>query len=137
MSAQVYRLQSSTSRSTLAPGGRHGCWLVTDADEAAEREITARLRKTNPSALIVGEEAAGREPDLLARVATADLDMGALSHAPNTAVNKWGWTDKSPMVGVKKPKIMIALPRDAFTPVRETTHDDPPAIDLTILGQPT
>lgn len=47
--------------------------IVTDADEAAEREITARLRKAYPSALIVGEEATGRDPGLLTQMATADL----------------------------------------------------------------
>ena len=37
--------------------------------------------------------------------ATVVRFMGALSHALNTAVNEWGWMDKSPMVGVKKPKV--------------------------------
>ena len=37
--------------------------------------------------------------------ATVVRYMGALSHALNTAVNEWGWMDKSPMVGVKKPKV--------------------------------
>ena len=47
--------------------------VVTDADEAAEREISTRLRKAFPSAVIIGEEAAGRDLSLLARIATADL----------------------------------------------------------------
>lgn len=47
--------------------------VVTDADEAAEREISARLREAFPGAAIIGEEAAGRDPGLMARIATADL----------------------------------------------------------------
>jgi fructose-1,6-bisphosphatase/inositol monophosphatase family enzyme len=47
--------------------------LVTDADEAAERAIAAALRQAYPGALIVGEEAAGRDPGLLDRIGTADL----------------------------------------------------------------
>lgn len=37
--------------------------------------------------------------------ATVVRYMGALSHALNTAVNEWGWIDKSPMIGVRKPKV--------------------------------
>jgi fructose-1,6-bisphosphatase/inositol monophosphatase family enzyme len=47
--------------------------VVTDADEAAERDIAAALRARFPSALIVGEEAAAADPGLLDRIATADL----------------------------------------------------------------
>lgn len=47
--------------------------VVTDADEAAEREISARLRRAFPAAAIIGEEAAGRDPGLLARIASAEL----------------------------------------------------------------
>ena len=37
--------------------------------------------------------------------ATVVRYMAALSHALNTAVTEWGWLEKSPMVGVKKPKV--------------------------------
>jgi fructose-1,6-bisphosphatase/inositol monophosphatase family enzyme len=47
--------------------------IVTDADEAAEREIAAGLSKAFPSALIIGEEAAEKDPNLLGKIATADL----------------------------------------------------------------
>jgi fructose-1,6-bisphosphatase/inositol monophosphatase family enzyme len=47
--------------------------VVTDADEAAEREISRRLLALYPGALVIGEEAAGRDPGLLARIATAAL----------------------------------------------------------------
>lgn len=47
--------------------------VVTDADEAAEREISSRLRKLFPKAVIIGEEAAERDPSMLAQIATADL----------------------------------------------------------------
>lgn len=47
--------------------------VVTDADEAAEREIARRLLQLYPGALVIGEEAAGRDPDVLSRIATAEL----------------------------------------------------------------
>src|SRR4029450_9702699 len=47
--------------------------VVTDADEAAEREISSRLMHHFPGAVVIGEEAAQHEPDLLARISTADL----------------------------------------------------------------
>ncbi len=47
--------------------------LVTAADEAAERRITARLLQTFPGVLVVGEEACAADDDLLGRLADADL----------------------------------------------------------------
>jgi fructose-1,6-bisphosphatase/inositol monophosphatase family enzyme len=47
--------------------------LVTDADEAAERVITAELRAMFPGCLVVGEEAAEADRTLLGRLAGADL----------------------------------------------------------------
>ena len=47
--------------------------LVTVADEAAEALITQGLSRLFPDALIVGEEAAARDPALLAQLADADL----------------------------------------------------------------
>jgi len=47
--------------------------LVTEADEAAERVIEAGLARLFPGAAVIGEEAATRDPGLLAAVATADL----------------------------------------------------------------
>ena len=46
---------------------------VTEADEAAERAITVRLRASFPGALIVGEEATAADPTLLDRLADAPL----------------------------------------------------------------
>ena len=46
--------------------------LVTDADEAAERRITAALNERFPSSLVVGEEAAAADTSLLQRLADAD-----------------------------------------------------------------
>lgn len=61
----------------LAPGQiRHKTGpldLVTDADEAAEAAITTALTRRVPGALVVGEEAAGRDPTLLPRLADAPL----------------------------------------------------------------
>jgi fructose-1,6-bisphosphatase/inositol monophosphatase family enzyme len=47
--------------------------LVTDADEAAERQITAALTARFPGCLVVGEEACAANPALLEGWAKADL----------------------------------------------------------------
>ena len=47
--------------------------LVTDADEAAERHITAGLQAMFPGCLVVGEEASAADPSLLGRLAGVDL----------------------------------------------------------------
>ncbi|MNX74260.1 Inositol-1-monophosphatase [compost metagenome] len=47
--------------------------LVTDADEAAERLIAARLAKLHPGAVLIGEEASSRNPALLNMLVDADL----------------------------------------------------------------
>ncbi|MDZ7863528.1 inositol monophosphatase [Acidovorax sp.] len=47
--------------------------IVTDADEAAEAAILSALRARNAGASFIGEESAGRDPSLLATIATADL----------------------------------------------------------------
>jgi fructose-1,6-bisphosphatase/inositol monophosphatase family enzyme len=46
--------------------------LVTDADEAAEAMIGAGLAELHPGALVVGEEAAARDPGLLERLPGAE-----------------------------------------------------------------
>ena len=47
--------------------------LVTEADEAAERRITAELQARFPGCLVVGEEATAADPRLLDTIAGADL----------------------------------------------------------------
>lgn len=47
--------------------------LVTDADEAAERAISAELRRAFPQATIIGEEAAAADPGLLDSLGGAGL----------------------------------------------------------------
>lgn len=47
--------------------------LVTEADEAAERLIKARMADVAPDALFVGEESVAADPALLDRLAGADL----------------------------------------------------------------
>lgn len=47
--------------------------LVTDADEAAERFIGAKLSKLHPGAVIVGEEGSTRNPALLNMLVDAEL----------------------------------------------------------------
>jgi len=47
--------------------------LVTEADEAAERVITAGLAKALPGCLVVGEEAASADPGLIAAMTGSNL----------------------------------------------------------------
>jgi fructose-1,6-bisphosphatase/inositol monophosphatase family enzyme len=47
--------------------------LVTDADEAAERVITAGLEQMFPGCVVVGEEATAADPSVLHRLADAEL----------------------------------------------------------------
>lgn len=47
--------------------------IVTDADEACEQAITRQLRARFPGAVVIGEEAAGRDPGLLDALGSADL----------------------------------------------------------------
>ncbi|MBP1851027.1 fructose-1,6-bisphosphatase/inositol monophosphatase family enzyme [Rhizobium halophytocola] len=47
--------------------------LVTEADEAAERRIMARLAEAMPDALFIGEEGVAADPSLLDKLADADL----------------------------------------------------------------
>ncbi|EFH10575.1 inositol monophosphatase family protein [Teichococcus cervicalis] len=47
--------------------------LVTDADEAAERQITAALQARFPGCVVVGEEACAADESLLGKLAGADL----------------------------------------------------------------
>lgn len=61
-------LATGDVRQKSAPGD-----LVTEADEAAERFICAELERAFPGAVLVGAEAATRDPALLRRLADADL----------------------------------------------------------------
>lgn len=47
--------------------------LVTDADEKAEELITCQLKAAFPGAIVIGEEAAHKNPALLQAIATAEL----------------------------------------------------------------
>lgn len=47
--------------------------LVTDADEAAERQITRELLARFPGSVVVGEEAQATDPRLLEKLADAEL----------------------------------------------------------------
>lgn len=47
--------------------------VVTDADEAAERAMATALTTAYPDAVVVGEEAAARDPSLLGAIGTADF----------------------------------------------------------------
>lgn len=47
--------------------------VVTEADEAAERAITAALKALHPDAVVIGEEAVARDATLLDAIPTADL----------------------------------------------------------------
>jgi fructose-1,6-bisphosphatase/inositol monophosphatase family enzyme len=47
--------------------------LVTEADEAAEQVISGKLRAAFPGCVIVGEEAAAKDPALVGEIADANL----------------------------------------------------------------
>lgn len=47
--------------------------LVTEADEQAERFICARLARAFPQAVLIGEEGVSADPDLLGKLAGAEL----------------------------------------------------------------
>jgi fructose-1,6-bisphosphatase/inositol monophosphatase family enzyme len=47
--------------------------LVTEADEAAEVMITAELQAVFPNAVVIGEEATHRDPNLLQAIGSAEL----------------------------------------------------------------
>lgn len=47
--------------------------IVTDADEAAERAISAALLRMHPGSVVIGEEAVASDPGLMARIADAEL----------------------------------------------------------------
>jgi fructose-1,6-bisphosphatase/inositol monophosphatase family enzyme len=49
--------------------------LVTEGDEAAERFLKARMDEVLPGALFIGEESVAKDPDLLYRIAEADLSV--------------------------------------------------------------
>jgi fructose-1,6-bisphosphatase/inositol monophosphatase family enzyme len=74
---EAARCEVSPRFRNLADGGirrkKSAIDLVTDADEAAERFITAELAKAFPGALVIGEEAMSADPALLAKLPDADL----------------------------------------------------------------
>jgi fructose-1,6-bisphosphatase/inositol monophosphatase family enzyme len=47
--------------------------LVTEADEVAEKAISKELTAAFPDSVIIGEEAASKNPDILASIADAEL----------------------------------------------------------------
>ncbi len=62
--------------------------LVTEADEAAERQITQALLRQFPGCVVVGEEAASADPTLLDRLADAEL---AFVVDPVDGTNNFAW----------------------------------------------
>jgi fructose-1,6-bisphosphatase/inositol monophosphatase family enzyme len=86
--------------------------LVTDADEAAERVIAAGLAARFPGALVLGEEAASREPALLERLAGAPL-----AFVVDPVDGTWNFAHGVPLFGV-----MCAALRDGET-IAAWIHD--------------
>lgn len=62
--------------------------LVTEADEAAERQITAALKVRFPGCVVVGEEAAAANPAMLRDLEGADL---AFVVDPVDGTNNFAW----------------------------------------------
>jgi fructose-1,6-bisphosphatase/inositol monophosphatase family enzyme len=63
--------------------------LVTEADEAAERRITAALRREFPGCVVIGEEATAADPGLLKTIADADLAF-VVDPVDGTSNFAWG-----------------------------------------------
>lgn len=63
--------------------------LVTEADEAAERRITASLAHAFPGSVIVGEEATSADPSLLDSLGAADLAF-VVDPVDGTSNFAWG-----------------------------------------------
>lgn len=63
--------------------------LVTEADEAAERRITAALHTAFPGCVVVGEEAASADPSLLGALADAELSF-VVDPVDGTSNFAWG-----------------------------------------------
>eukprot|EP01037_Dinobryon_pediforme_P013683 gene13683-13800_t len=63
--------------------------LVTDADEAAERQITEALHVAFPGCAVIGEEAASVDPKLLSTIAGADLAF-VIDPVDGTSNFAWG-----------------------------------------------
>ena len=63
--------------------------LVTEADEAAERQITQALRRRFPGCVVVGEEAASANASLLDTLAGADLAF-VVDPVDGTSNFAWG-----------------------------------------------
>jgi fructose-1,6-bisphosphatase/inositol monophosphatase family enzyme len=86
--------------------------LVTDADEAAERVITAGLLARFPGAVVVGEEASARNPALLDALAAAPL-----AFTVDPVDGTWNFAHGLPLFGV-----MVAAVRAGET-VAAWIHD--------------
>ncbi|TCH96954.1 inositol monophosphatase [Roseococcus sp. SYP-B2431] len=95
--------------------------LVTEADEAAERRITAELSARFPEAMILGEEAAAVDPSLLAAMAGAELCF-VIDPVDGTA----NFAAGVPLFGV-----MVAAVRNGET-IAGWIHD--PMGDDTVIG---
>ena len=63
--------------------------LVTEADEAAERMITAALGRAFPGCVIIGEEATSADPGLLDKVGAAELAF-VVDPVDGTSNFAWG-----------------------------------------------
>lgn len=95
--------------------------LVTEADEAAERQITAELSARFPEAMILGEEAAAADPSLLVKMAEAELCF-IIDPVDGTA----NFAAGVPLFGV-----MVAAVRNGET-IAGWIHD--PMGDDTVIG---
>lgn len=95
--------------------------LVTEADEAAERQIAAALAARFPRAMILGEEAAAADPSLLEAMAQAELCF-VIDPVDGTA----NFAAGVPLFGV-----MVAAIRNGET-IAGWIHD--PMGDDTVIG---
>lgn len=79
--------------------------LVTEADTAAEAMITRGLQTFFPSALIVGEEAASAKPELIKKIAEAELCF-TIDPVDGT----WNYAKGLPLFGVMVSVLQFGRP---------------------------
>lgn len=117
--------------------------LVTEADEAAERQITAALLARFPGCVVIGEEAASADPRLLERVADTELAF-VVDPVDGTSNFAWGMPLFATMAAVVMRGEVVGavihdpVGRDSAMALRQegawTQHEDGRRVDLRVAG---
>lgn len=101
--------------------------LVTEADEAAEAMLLRGLQRMFPHALVAGEEMAGRDAELRAKLAEADL-----AFIVDPVDGTWNFAHGLPLFGVILSVTRFGVPVFGllYDPIMDdwiTAHEDGPA----------